>query len=337
MLSDLFQYASEVVGFKPDNAEKRAQLLRWINRAGQELYDSWDLPGSLKEQTFSLGDAASDTNVWLLTLPWYVDVLRGARFPQGMDRITTLDIRPRFHNRPWKQPLLTWRIVGETPLMRELSRDMQLLIMRGAETIPFSVTIRGATGESAMTSESVGFIFSGGAELSAIGQTSDDSYITDNQWVHDNPFCITEISKSAVTQSDVTVYDQDDNVVAIIPNRLTRAKNTLIQLHDDSKGLFEGSAEILFKTPYIPFYYDTDQFFQPKLEDAIIWKLRMLWYSTKEGKTEDAILADQKCKDLVQKICGNIEEAAERTLRYDTDPFEFAALKSYPYRYGRRA
>ena len=39
MLKDLIHFAEEVVGFQATNSETRAQLVLWINRAAQELWD----------------------------------------------------------------------------------------------------------------------------------------------------------------------------------------------------------------------------------------------------------------------------------------------------------
>ena len=337
MLKDLIHFAEEVVGFQATNSETRAQLVLWINRAAEELWDRWDLPNSLMEQTFYLGDAATDTTIWRVTLPWYVGTIRAARFSQAMDALRIQDLRPRYFNRPWKQPLLTWRLIGQTPLLRELSEDTTLSVVRGDESVPFTVSIRGATGGAQQVVETITFLQGGAPELITSGATNEDNYLTQNQWVHDNPIGIDSITKDAVTQNDVTIYDLSDNVVATIPNRLLRANNSIIQLHDDSKSIFNSTVEVLFKLPYIPFYFDTDEFKIPQLETAITWVLRSNWYSTKEGKINESVAALQRATDLVQNVCGRIEEATERRVKFAPDPFELAPLKSYPFRYGRRS
>ena len=74
MLSDMLQYAAEATGVRDVNSATRAQLLRYINRAGRELYEKYDLPGTVLEVT-----ACVDPTEGQITLPWYVDQIRAAR------------------------------------------------------------------------------------------------------------------------------------------------------------------------------------------------------------------------------------------------------------------
>ncbi len=325
MLKDIIQYTGEIVNIRASSTPEREQLLRYINRAAREFYHGWDLPGSLFECYF-IANATSQ----LVTLPWYVDEIRAVRRATYSSKIQLVDMAPRYHYRPWRQPTLQWRIMGESALSTNLTQAGRLVLtLTGAETETLVVTVVGQTTTSGMCEEQVTF------EPGVLTQT------TVNQWSQDNPTGIRSISKSMTTLYDLTITEEIGGAaVAMIPNHLLISKNKLLQVHDGNYSLIYSpneTAEILFKWPYKPLDSDTDLFLgTERFDDAIVWKVREHYHSTRLNEGELALAASAKCRDLVQKLCANIEDAAEKTVMVAEDGIECAAQYNYRFsRYGQ--
>ncbi len=325
MLKDILQYVGEVVNIRGADSPEREQALRYINRAGRELYYGWDLPGSCFERYFTVNSTTQ-----LITLPWYVEEIRGIRRATYASKIQLVDMSPRYHYRPWKQPTCQWRIMGESALATNLTQAGRLVItLAGAETDTLIVTIAGQTTTSGMCEEQVTF------EPGVLTQT------TVNQWSQDNPTGIRSISKSMTTRHDLTVTEEVGGaVVATIPNHLLLSKNKLLQVHDGNYSLVYSpneTVEILFKWPYKTLDSDYDLFVgTERFDDAIVWKVREHYHSTRLNEGELALAASAKCRDLMQKLCEDIEQAAEQTVMVAEDGVEFASQYNYRYsRYGQ--
>lgn len=325
MLLNLLRHASEITNISNRSSEERAQLLLYINRAGEELYNSHDIPGAMREQYFTIVASTQ-----LITLPWYVHLIRGIRRATYSSKIQLVDMRPRYHYRPWRQQTLQWRLLGDRPLEQNMTDNGRLtLSLQGAETESLSVTILGQTTQAAMTKEVVTF---------EPGQTQ---VTTTNQFTTETPTGVRSIVKSRTTTYDLVVTQElDGRQIATIPNSQLQSLNQVIQVHDGNYSLiYSGNelVEILYKLPYEQLVEDADLFIDTgKYDDALIWKMREQWYSTKEGGAEQSILAKAKCEELMQKLCGNIEESVEKTMTFAEDGIEFAPRHTYRFaRYGQ--
>lgn len=316
MLADLKQFAQEIVGTTSEE-----QLTRYINRACQELYDTADLPNALWEAYFTI-----DLTSQLVTLPWYVGDIRGVRRHQFANKIQVVDARPRYHYSPWRQPLDQWRIVGNTPLHTSLSQAGLLTVtIDAAESEAFTVRIRGQTTQSQITSDTLTF------------PAGTLSVTTTKQFTQPAPFGIIGITKSRLTDTDVRVKQAVDNVeVALVPNCLTEASNKLIQVHDGTFHTAFGSGEyceILFKWPFIKLQDDEDMFLGTnRYDQAVIWKLREVWHSSRPGEEEIAIAAAAKGAQLMAALISSDTATTEKTILDTPNPVRFAPLMSRRYR-----
>lgn len=313
MFSDILQHASEVVGIQPADNNKRAQLTRIINRAAQEIYDSTDLPGSVTDNVFNI----DDTQIQAITLPWFVGEIRAARYYEHGGRITIVASQARFKTYPWRPPYLQWRILGHTPLERTLNQATQLkFVIAETESDPIVISVVGQTVHAARHIENVTI---------APGETE---VTTTKQWLQDSPLGIVALHKDRITDHDVKAYTTVDNAqVATIYNRAMSADNTRIAITEDSVGTeIDSAVQVLYKKRYIPLYYNEDVFVDQRLEDAIIWKVREHWYSTKEGQETQAILANQKCTELVKAVVANIESRSETIITSAASPYSDAVV-----------
>lgn len=316
MLVDLIRDAAEITGIDAGATNRRELLVRKINMAAQELYDSYDLPGSLWEREFRL----QDNDYRLVTVPWYVGLIKGVRRFQFSRKVQLVDPRPRYHYKPWRQGLFQWRIIGDTPLTQHMTQSGYLRArLDVAEEGPLTVTIKGQTNTADIAYERLQFP-AGTTQLT-----------TTNQWRKSSPFGIVSITKSARTLGNVHITQVlDGREVAVIPNCLKFSRNRLVQIHDGFHVLSfadQEHIEMLFKWFLVPLEEDEDQFLHTDIWDqAIIWKLREQWHSTREGEESLSVAAYTKCKDLVQQLAFTAESEVEKKIQTEDDPFALAAL-----------
>jgi hypothetical protein len=322
MLSDIIKYASEITNIRDTTPQEHDQLLLYINRAAREIYHTWDLPHSLWERYFCI-----DTADQLITLPWYVDEIRGIRRATFSSKIQLVDMRPRYHYRPWRQPTLQWRLMSESALERTITQAGRLVVsLAGMEDVSLTVTIVGQTTTSGLTRENL--IFEPGVT----------QLTTTNQYTQDTPNGIKSITKSAASAYDLIVTQELDGLqIASIANFNRIAKNQCIQVHDGNYSLIFAPtecSEILFKWPYKPLVEDSDLFIgTERFDDVIVWKIREHWHSTRPEEGGLALACSQKCLTLIQKLSENIESSAEKQVQYAEDGLERAPL--YRYRWAR--
>lgn len=322
-MNPLFQQIAETLGVLNSNVDKTTQLLMWANRGARALYDSYDLPGSVKEQFFCV-----DWSQYVVTLPWYVGGVRGLRYNNISQRINQIDMRPRYNSSPWVQPLLTFRTLQPTPLATSLTQAGTLTFtIASAETEPFTVTIIGQTSTADRVIETLTF------------NVGDVTKTTGNQWNQEAPFGITSIKKNAYTANDVVITETATGTeVGRISNGQYEAINTRVQIVDWnvtppvwSNG---NCIEVLYKQRYQPFFTVEDSWIDERLEQALVYMVKYLW--AMETKPDEAAawlgLAQETCK----RACNNIGDGIDIRIVAECDPWQRAATRfpSYSNYYG---
>lgn len=329
MLTDLLQWASEITGVTNNSAANRATLLRRINRAAREIYDGWDIPGSVAEATFNINNLNGYSAI---TIPWYAANIRAVRFQQTGRKVNVVSEYERFNPTPNRQPPLQWRIVKYTPLTQSLSATGTLTVSFPSPlTEPVNVYIRGQTANGAMITETLSFIL------------NDTTKTTANQFTAESPNGIIFIGKSAITAQDASVAETSTGtVIATIPNCLTEARNCEVMISDPVYAYtilpLEDVVEVLYKKPFIDYYFDGDQHLSKEVEQAVIWKLQEHWFAAQKDNElamSQATLAYKKSLDVLQAVCQNQESGQERSMQYTDNNVELAPLNYLPFmRYG---
>jgi hypothetical protein len=321
MLIDIINNVREVVGINPTDTAAREQLLNYINRAGRELYDSMDLPNTLREDQFCLDDDHAH-----ITLPWYVDGIRGIRHVASGCTFQLLDPRSQYSYTEIQQPCDTWRFIRKSPLIRDIPAAGTLTItLTEAQPEALQVAVSGQTTQAFLAIETVTF---------AAGETSKT---TTKQFTQENPTGITSITKNRVTSVDVIVTDTASGAeIARIPNRHFAATNQIIQIYapGHARQYDDDCFQILYKLPYQSLWYDNDSFFDPKLEEALVWKSQEHFYA-RQGDPEKAniaMLAAVKCTDSLMRVAQNQESQQVRIIQTDRNPYE---LRLIPNVYSR--
>lgn len=321
MLRDLIYSVSEAAKTTAPDAASRARMLNYINMAAAEFYHSTDLPGSVCEQFFQTTETQQ-----CISLPWYVGGLRAMRRHLSRTTVTIQDMTPRYAINPWRQPYDKPRMLRRAALHTPLSVESQLVVsIAQAQTVPFTVAITGQTPAAATITETLTFL---AGELTKT---------TTAQFAKDDPIGVVAISKDNITTCDVVIEDGSGEEVAVIPNRLYTASNIILQINDDESGTMvnaDNVIELLYKRPFVPYYYDTDTFCFPEFEIAIGFKARSYIYglSKDQESVQQALLASQKADKLAADIISNFELQTADEIFVAANPFERAYLKSYmPY------
>ena len=296
----------EATGIPNTSTDARNQLLRYLNTAGREIWNTKDIPGSTVEQFFTV-PTNDTTGVVLMTLPWYCDGLRACRWALTGDKITLNDTRPRYHSTPWKQPFLTWRIKQRVPLATSLSVVGPVTFTLAlAQADAVNITVSGATSTSTSVSETV-TILAGGLTAT-----------TTSQWSADG---ITSITKNVITTVDVAITDAGGINVGIIPARQPKANNILVQISDEYAPISyepDGVIEVLYKLPYQELYFDGDTFGESYLEDALVWRARANYEALKldDNALNRASVLAAKANEILGQIIVNQESEAEMVVNF---------------------
>jgi len=299
----------------------RDTLLRYLNRAYKEIYDTYDLPGSVTDEFFSIDGADGQ-----IVLPEYVDQIRGAGAECARVPLSIADFRSGYRVTPQFQQPYEWRVRRTVPLSSQMDATDQIrVVLLDAETETVNVYITGQTSTSSKHTETLTF---------TPGETE---IITTAQWVADNPYALTSITKDKPTKHDIKFYvNSTGTEIATLRNRYLSTQYVLIQVTDQSPSPvftapFNG-AKIVYKLQLSALYYDTDEIIYPKVEDAIVWKARELWFGSQE--TQEAQSAAQfaysKCQALINTIVINQESESEKKVTYGRNQYEGA------WRYGTR-
>lgn len=294
-----------------------------INAAAEDLYTCDDPANCLREQLFMF-DTTAPTNVRQLTLPYYVGNIRAVRqFNAGL-QIQLHDMRPRYATGGWHEQFgpeyLTWRFKGFTPLQRDIINEGPInFVSPVANDINFNITITGGNDQRSRFLETVNF---------PVGATS---VSTTNAFSAGR---VESIQKDIPTSYDISVTDVNDLELAVIPNSEILTKYQIFQI-SDFEPIYIGNnqyTEVLYKLRFTPFKNDTDEFPSLGYDKAIYWKSLEHYFSRKEGKENLALLAHQKCTEVMENIGNDSEAGIEKEIDFGQNQYLNMFPRS-PYRF----
>lgn len=318
MLRNILSELSEATSLPATSSVNRAQLLRYINRAYHEFYSTCDLPGSMFEQIFTIDESQQQ-----ISLPWYVEQVRMVRRPLTRTQHTVENFAPRYHSNRWMQPYKSIRFTAQRALHTPLALESQLTVSLAiAQTLPFTVTVKGQTPAAASVTETLTFI------------PGDLTKTTTNQFSKDDPIGVESISKSEILTCDLTVRDGSNTLLCTIPSTLVSVRHIILMTNDYASGTYSNSdnqIEVLYKRTFVPVYNDEDEFCTPALESAILWKARAYAYSMAKDElsAQQAILAEQKANDLATQVLNNISEQTTAIMSLAPLPGDQAAVRHH--------
>lgn len=328
-LSKILLDISSELGISVSNENERAWIIDKVNDLAMELYQSKDIEGCLREQTFNL-DSNSDGPQYssLVSLPYYVYQIRGLRFSQWQGaKIPQEDMRPRYSlGKGWGNKISTpfRAVMDDAPLKREIGNASVLTFsVPLAATTNYDIYIVGKTTTAERFQEKV-TIKSGETQVDSTG----------------NYEFIESLAKSIVNNQDITVTDVENNELAVIPNSQLSAAYKIIEIQDANAGLnglsgfnnFLSSIDILYKTRFIPFANLFDEFpCGSKCDRAIFYQFCAYYAAQRDNDGAKAQGYAQRVASILDDICIDATEGKSQKLQFGEDGFNNA---QQPFRYG---
>jgi hypothetical protein len=272
-VKSILALTSAKIGLNPDDEGQRKVLLRFLNEAAFELYTQSDMAGSLMEQVFKVnGDQT-------IALPAYVGELRAVREVSTMIPWNINQLRPRYNQSNWPDFYRNFRLKGRMPLMSSITNESTInIVVPSVETTPITVTITGQTATASRISETV--------------TVNELSVTTKYQFIE-----VVAVSKSQVTDYDVTLTDADDKVLTVIPNNELQAWYQVVDISTmpwsaSSSSSTDHYVEILYKKSLCYLSEDGDEFPAPGYDTIVSNKMMQIW-AQEEGKADQALAYDQ--------------------------------------------
>ncbi len=231
----------EIISYVRDRSGEQdsATILREIRNELRRLWYSQDIEGSLFELDFS-----PDANK-IVTLPWYVFQVKGARRSSGTQQ-RLLTPRAYYQDFNYRQGIHQFRILGRKALYQTLENPGVLTFKtRAANDAEFKITVRGPDDFGVSSFEEVTFA-PGDREKTTTG-----SYVD-----------VQTLGKSAVTAVDVEVYDVDNQRISVIPASQTEVQCIVLQVIDKCSTAIATPCNvftILYKTQPPPITSVNDQ------------------------------------------------------------------------------
>ena len=276
------------VGSSDLNNEQRTWLLDIINEAAAEVYYSKDIPGSVKELYVQL-----EEDTLTVTLPSFVGKLRAVRdvrdYPNPDNKWQLNDLRPRYVQNDWAMKWNKFRIVGKSPICRDITIANPLTLFTDS---PLESTVVHITGETTDSNRKVDSIIMDAEEVTG------EVIFTD----------IRSIRKEAVSQNNITVKDSEGTELALIYADQLSPLYTVVDIsqYPDLSYLCESGNtvfEVLYKERPPRLIYDEDTFILgDEYDKLIILKTKQLLAEDEEGKEQRALLMDRKAERELNRL-----------------------------------
>ena len=282
-----------------DNPDQSKQLDFIINQAAKEVWESVDLPGSLREMYVSV---VSDT---IVPLPPFVSSLRAIRDPQSDEPWSLKDMRPRYHYTAWENKWNTWRFIGTSPIKQEIINMAPFTYEIPVADSELIVTAVGTTVNASRESDSL--------VMSAVSKVGTKSFLE-----------YQAIRLNKVADYNITIKDADDREMAVLYSSMQESRYTLydISMYPSQGSCPDGTKlmEVLYKMQLPVFVDDHDTFPVDGFNDIIAMKALQLLIERQEGKEKRAMLLDAKIKRITGEKIEHIEGTQEKDVFFAPNP-----------------
>lgn len=301
-LKYVLSQAGAKLGLNPSQPADREVLLRFVNEAAEELYDSFDPSGCMLEEAFKVnGDQT-------ISMPYYVGEIRGVRDCASWISWHINQMRPRYNQFNWKDAWRNIRLKNTQALAATVTNtSVGVITVAAVETLPIVVTVSGSTENAKNVGEDV--------VMDAMSKQTVNQYTDYNL-----------IAKDRVNLYNVTLSDVDGKLMSIIPNDMLEAS---YQIYDVSSCPFLNQntspqanyLEVLFKKTLPWFENDSDQFPAQKYDNIWVNKVIQLW-KEEQGDIEGALAYDGKATRSAARKKENRNESTEEKVAVVANPHD---------------
>jgi hypothetical protein len=281
-LQYILQQMGNKTGLNPADSDQRAVLLRFVNEAAIELYQTSDMAGCLEEQYFKVNSNQT------ISLPDYVGQIRAMREAETHIAIKLSQMRPRFNQYSWADEWRDWRILGLQTLQTSLKNQSILnLTIAAVESTPVVVNITGSSDNSSLVTETV-----------VMNELSVNTVNTYND--------VSALTKTTVNQYNVILNDIDGNQLSYIPNNKLKAQFQIVDIstapwYPPIVSPLLGWVEVLYKKALPWFSNDNDEFPAIGYDNVIVNKCLQLWYE-EQNNIQSAMAYMQKANQSLAQI-----------------------------------
>ena len=325
-LKHILEDIGSILGLDLSDPDELVYLTDQVNHAAREIYNSMDLPGSIREQIFQV----SDVDNYQVSFPQYIDKIRAIRFYNNLaGKIQLEDLRPRYHEHNWNgSNRLSYRIkASNSPLASDITNAGYLtftLPTGKLETYDIEITIVGRTSSAERVQETV-TLLAGTSSIASV--ESYEAVIT--------------IIKSEVNNFNITVTDIDGAELSVIPNSELSTAYTIVQIRADDYSSQYGNSyplntiEVLYKVKFSGFKNLYDEFPAPNCDKIIFWKFAEHYSAYKPGMEQRAAAAKIKVDQLLSELNRSDEMGKAITIeRSEPNVYKAQKATQQGYYYG---
>lgn len=299
------------MGLDPSDLTQRSVLLRFLNEAGNELYDQNDADGVLREQLFQVsGDQQ-------IALPAYVGPLRAMREYTTHVPWHLYNMRPRYNQFNWQDRWRSWRMKGTSALVQDIENESVVkVIVPTVENPPIVVTVSGTTP-----------LASGGmSENITMDATNKQGTI---QFVE-----IKHLKKDRVNTCDVRIEDIDGRELATIPNNVLQMRYRLVDVSlypwsNTATNNADHYMEVLYKEALPWMQNDEDEYPVEGLDNIIVNKMIQLWME-EQGDMDKAVAFDNKASRSLARKQEDANRGAEQVAALCENPHDSLLPRNRP-------
>lgn len=265
-----------------------------LNLAAQEIWDSVDLPGELREVRLT-----TDSERYC-TLPFDAHKIRAVRLVTGATPMEIVPIGDRYVEGRRLQNYWTWRQLYRTPLQTRITNATKLTFTaRKKLDARCTLTLGGPTSLGTRVYETL--------VIDANQQS-----VTSQECYQD----LVKLDKDVVTNSDIIVKDGTGAELSILPNHALAASYWLVQIRETcaSSGSCNGCNcfDVLYKPALQPFA-DLNAYWPAIAESVLLFKALEHFYLGREEMLAVAQQYNGKALAILQQF--QVDEAAGKTIR----------------------
>jgi len=287
--------ASEGIHF--DDPFQKTKVIELLNRVIEQFYSTRTLPGS--EKTVKLD--VTTTNQ-LITLPHFIDDIRGLRLDDAKNTGEYRDVENRFDRFNANADVLKWDDAGTSPLYTELSEDGPLTFtLKAVQVDSFSVVISGKTTVADFHTEELVFPPNTGTK------TTSSSFIAN---------FVRSIAKNLVpTGTDILITDAGGASVGTLHSDQKNTRYKVIRIADVSSNSslsFNHCIEVLYKESFRPLHQDMDVFLDGSFDDLLFFSFLADLYS---GREETLLKQQAAAQQVGRLLQGKNRQASQGKLR----------------------
>lgn len=309
MLFDIIKRLSEDTGIHL--TQQRDALVNIVHRAAEMIYNRLECNAIMREVTVLVPENM------VISLPSFIGPLRGLKESSIDTNVPLYPMMfPRYMKNDWQYKWKNWIEMPPSPIFQNLNAIAPITFeVAQVEGTGITVKVSGQTPNANRLEEVLLLNSVLKATTNSFGPRIDSIVSFDER------------------QFDITVKDDDGNIIALLYNNQNKTHYKLINVaqYTWSKDVADGTTtmEILYKHPYWKMINDSDEFPAFDYENAIYFLSMSLWAAPQQGKEALAATYFQQSMLEPQATKGSEEQLQQKTIQMGRNPLYNAIRRKY--------